>query len=306
MNRSLFVTARCLSFLVAAALPACRGGAAAKGPTDVVAPAAAQPAHAAPPDAKGDDDVSVEDFYEPLAAYGAWVDVAPYGRVWQPSSETVGQDFMPYGTDGRWAVNDDGDWVFEGKHDETFGWAAYHYGRWLQHDEYGWVWVPGTKWAPAWVAWRFGGGYVGWAPAGPDGAGTPQEHWVVVEERRFVDEGAIRARLDPEKLPAALSAAPALTGTRGAAGWNGGPPPEHFRAMGQTPSVARTKTPAKGETRARAKLLAQASTCKAPVHRQARKKARKAKGKRRKTGRAGGYGGSPPIVTAENSAPAGT
>ena len=30
-----------------------------------------------------------------------------------------------------------------------------------------WVWVPGVEWAPAWVTWRVGGGYIGWAPLPP-------------------------------------------------------------------------------------------------------------------------------------------
>ncbi|HEX4138962.1 MAG TPA: DUF6600 domain-containing protein, partial [Candidatus Methylacidiphilales bacterium] len=30
------------------------------------------------------------------------------------------------------------------------------------------VWVPGYTWAPAWVSWRYGDGYVGWAPLPPD------------------------------------------------------------------------------------------------------------------------------------------
>jgi hypothetical protein len=41
---------------------------------------------------------------------------------------------------------------------------------------YGWVWVPDTVWGPAWVGWREGGNYIGWAPLppgcrefGPDG-----------------------------------------------------------------------------------------------------------------------------------------
>jgi hypothetical protein len=32
----------------------------------------------------------------------------------------------------------------------------------------GWVWVPGDEWAPAWVSWRKGGDYVGWAPLPPE------------------------------------------------------------------------------------------------------------------------------------------
>jgi hypothetical protein len=35
-------------------------------------------------------------------------------------------------------------------------------------DGLGWVWVPGTRWAPAWVSWRSGDGYYGWAPLPPD------------------------------------------------------------------------------------------------------------------------------------------
>jgi len=31
----------------------------------------------------------------------------------------------------------------------------------------GWVWVPGYEWAPAWVSWRYGDEYVGWAPLPP-------------------------------------------------------------------------------------------------------------------------------------------
>ena len=34
----------------------------------------------------------------------------------------------------------------------------------LDLDSYGWVWVPGYEWGPAWVSWRTGGDYVGWAP----------------------------------------------------------------------------------------------------------------------------------------------
>jgi len=32
----------------------------------------------------------------------------------------------------------------------------------------GWVWVPGDEWAPAWVSWRKGNDFVGWAPLPPD------------------------------------------------------------------------------------------------------------------------------------------
>jgi hypothetical protein len=54
-------------------------------------------------------------------------------------------------------------WVSEWE----WGWAPFHYGRWYCHAHHGWVWIPGTVWGPAWVAWRCGDGFVGWAPLSP-------------------------------------------------------------------------------------------------------------------------------------------
>ena len=45
----------------------------------------------------------------------------------------------------------------------SWGVVTYHYGRWYEDPREGWVWVPGSTWAPAWVSWREGGGYCGWA-----------------------------------------------------------------------------------------------------------------------------------------------
>jgi hypothetical protein len=50
--------------------------------------------------------------------------------------------------------------------------VAYHYGRWAFDPEYGWFWIPGDEWGPAWVDWRQGDDYVGWAPLPPDGFGV--------------------------------------------------------------------------------------------------------------------------------------
>ena len=60
---------------------------------------------------------------------------------------------------------------------EDFGWATYHYGRWANLADYGWVWFPGEDldWAPAWVSWRTGGDYIGWAPLPPRGPGVVYE-----------------------------------------------------------------------------------------------------------------------------------
>ena len=100
-------------------------------------------------------------FYDDFASHGAWVDVPGYGTVWCPDVATAWQ---PY-TVGYWVYSDDGwFWVSE----DPWGSVPYHYGRWAFADDYGWVWVPGDVWAPAWVAWRYGSGWVGWAPLPPD------------------------------------------------------------------------------------------------------------------------------------------
>jgi hypothetical protein len=79
---------------------------------------------------------------------------------------------------------------------QPWGWAAYHYGRWYFDPRYGWVWVPGTEWAPAWVSFYQGGGYVGWAPLPPNVSlsvaigGRLQldpRSYCFVDERHFAD-----------------------------------------------------------------------------------------------------------------------
>lgn len=101
-------------------------------------------------------------FYEPLSAYGRWVDCGYRGWCWTPYD--VSADWRPY-SEGQWAYTDLG-WAWVS--DEPWGWACYHYGRWMPHPDYGWVWVPGTEWAPAWVAWRVSDDWVGWAPLPPE------------------------------------------------------------------------------------------------------------------------------------------
>jgi len=101
------------------------------------------------------------DFYAPLTPVGTWVEVGSYGRCWHPTSVAVG--WRPY-CDGYWAWTDCG-WYWVS--DEPWAWACYHYGSWVDDPHYGWIWTPGVEWAPAWVTWRYGGGYVGWAPIAP-------------------------------------------------------------------------------------------------------------------------------------------
>jgi hypothetical protein len=103
------------------------------------------------------------DFYAPLGTLGTWVTVGTYGRCWHPSGVAV--TWRPY-CDGTWVWTDCG-WYWES--DEPWAWACYHYGRWVLDPESGWIWVPDVEWAPAWVWWRTGGGYIGWAPCPPAG-----------------------------------------------------------------------------------------------------------------------------------------
>jgi hypothetical protein len=105
--------------------------------------------------------VSYQTFYNDLSPYGEWIDYPEYGYVWHPDIN----DFRPYSTGGHWVWTDGYGWMWASDYD--WGWAAFHYGRWLYDDFYGWVWVPGYEWSPAWVEWRTGGDYYGWAPLGP-------------------------------------------------------------------------------------------------------------------------------------------
>ena len=112
-------------------------------------------------------DISIDFFYDNIGDGGSWVEVADYGYCWQPAVAVSNRSWRPY-TDGYWAYTDVG-WTWVSY--EDFGWATYHYGRWIRLRGRGWVWVPGRDWGPAWVSWRTGGDYVGWAPLPPRGGG---------------------------------------------------------------------------------------------------------------------------------------
>jgi Family of unknown function (DUF6600) len=123
---------------------------------------------------------SDSDFYDPLAAFGEWVDVPPYGRCWRPK---VAADWRPY-CDGRWEWTDVG-WYWQS--DEPWAWACYHYGSWIDDPDYQWCWVPATEWAPAWVVWRESPDYIGWAPCGPGGTVETPSLFVFVDIHHFRD-----------------------------------------------------------------------------------------------------------------------
>lgn len=126
--------------------------------------------------------ISFNVFYNELRPYGRWINHRAHGRVWIPN---VGGNFHPYATNGYWVMTDYGNtWVS----DYSWGWAPFHYGRWYYDDYYGWAWVPGYEWAPAWVTWRSGGGYYGWAPMGPGlhiniHINLPARYWTFLPNR---------------------------------------------------------------------------------------------------------------------------
>ncbi len=110
----------------------------------------------------GNRDVDYQTFYDELSPHGRWVDYPGRGYVWIPDA---GPDFRPYSTNGHWVYSENYEWMWVSDYD--WGWAPFHYGRWDNDPSYGWYWVPGYEWSPAWVAWRDGGDYYGWAPIRP-------------------------------------------------------------------------------------------------------------------------------------------
>ena len=134
-------------------------------------------------------DITYQQFYDDLSPYGQWIDYQGYGYAWVPSYS----GFRPYSTNGYWTFTNYG-WTWVSNY--NWGWAPFHYGRWTMDPFYGWVWIPGYEWSPAWVAWRSGGDYYGWAPIGPGmnvnvgygyGNNIPADYWSFVPQRYVMD-----------------------------------------------------------------------------------------------------------------------
>ena len=130
------------------------------------------------------DEISYQQFYDDLSPYGSWMSYQGYGYVWRPGVP----DFRPYYSNGHWVYTSYG-WTWLSNY--SWGWAPFHYGRWMNDRMYGWMWVPGYEWAPAWVSWRGGGDYYGWAPLGPQMGGNmslgsiPYNDWAFVPSRHI-------------------------------------------------------------------------------------------------------------------------
>jgi hypothetical protein len=108
--------------------------------------------------------VTLDRFRSDLSPYGRWVDTPEYGVVWIPYISSA--SWRPY-SNGEWRYTRYG-WTFISY--DPWGGAPFHYGRWIFRARFGgWCWIPGYEWAPAWVSWRYGGGFIAWAPLGPVG-----------------------------------------------------------------------------------------------------------------------------------------
>jgi len=160
--------------------------------TGGVTPAATSSPHALGLQDYGTD-LDLDYCYNYLAPFGNWVQLDPWGYVWCPRH--MGYRWRPY-TQGHWIWTDFG-WTWLS--DFEWGWIPFHYGRWGWDDDLGWFWVPGTTWGPAWVTWRSGDIYTGWAPfppgmefrAGMDfasfGMELPGRFWVFIGASHFLD-----------------------------------------------------------------------------------------------------------------------
>ncbi len=131
--------------------------------------------------------VSAE-FQAALEAYGEWQPHPRFGEVWVPYD--LPPDWRPY-TYGRWVYTDDWGWYWVSDDEEAdWGWVTFHYGRWAHDQRLGWFWVPGDEWGPAWVDWRRGDDFVGWAPLPPDDViaeyDSEPAYWIFVQPRYLI------------------------------------------------------------------------------------------------------------------------
>ena len=154
-----------------------------------------------------------------LSRYGSWDYDEDYGHVWYPSVEA---DWRPYSV-GRWDRVGAYGWFWIGS--DPWAWPTHHYGRW-GYRAGRWFWAPRRVWAPAWVSWSIGPGYVGWCPLGFDdrpvfGFGLSFGSWGSPYYYRggptttATTTGAAGACCPPTASTAAATATGATTSTRG-------------------------------------------------------------------------------------------
>lgn len=109
--------------------------------------------------------LTMQQLMQELENYGKWFTLEEWGWAWQPYD--IVPWWVPY-THGEWQCTKDGPYWQSYK---PYGWAVFHYGRWMLAEGRGWVWIPDTQWGPGFVCWRYGKGYLGWAPMPPEKPG---------------------------------------------------------------------------------------------------------------------------------------
>ena len=154
----------------------------------------------APAHAQGQVSVLIG-FHSALEPYGTWRRHSRWGEVWVPARRT--QNWRPYQT-GHWVYTEEWGWYWVSDDDEAeWGWVTYHYGRWVFDARDGWLWIPGDDWGPAWVDWRRGDDFVGWAPLPPeeiiDEMRDDPQFWVFVRPRDLVAPRVYVVFLPPQQ-----------------------------------------------------------------------------------------------------------
>lgn len=95
--------------------------------------------------------------------YGQWMWDDYLGYVWRPNENDHRYpwgSWAPYYA-GQWARRDGQMfWIPQ----EPWGWVPFHLGVWHWDKNKGWLWIPGSAFAPAWVAWNFYAGSASWRP----------------------------------------------------------------------------------------------------------------------------------------------
>lgn len=146
-------------------------------------------------------DVNLNMFVNQLSPYGRWMNSSSYGQVWLCND----RGFIPYYSNGHWVYSTYG-WTWASNY--NWGWGPFHYGRWAHDPFYGWMWVPGYQWGPAWVGWRTGGDYYGWAPLAPGininvgssfGSYMPADRWCFVPRNNITSPDISRYRVNKER-----------------------------------------------------------------------------------------------------------
>ena len=172
------------------------------------------PAQAAPAATIQPQPPTLDEFKATLSKFGQFIYSERYGNVWQPTSLPTG--WHPYPA-CHWVYDRSYGWTY----DDATAWGkiVHHYGRWAHDDQAGWVWIPGTEWAPAWVIWRSGGDWTGWAPTPPSSdqqeitlaSFNADKQWTFMETAKLAN----RCEAEPAAAPAtAFTASAPVTGIK--------------------------------------------------------------------------------------------